>query len=240
MIRSLRYVEPASSFRSTFAYTNITHVLAGRIVAKAADARDWNAVLQKELLDPLGMKETSYTAAAIEAAPNHTKGYRWTPDDTVEVPFTQIFPYDFDGAGDINSNIEDALHWLSFQLGNGTFNGHRIVSPENLAVTRTPKVAMSEKVSYAMGWVVQQTPNGTIIWHNGGTFSYGSYFGFVPAKNAGIVVLTNETNVGLPDAIGEWVLDRLLDNPRVDHASNKLKAARSAFERSANTSPPNR
>ena len=27
-------------------------------------------------------------------------------DGVVEVPFTQIFPYDFGGAGDINSNIE--------------------------------------------------------------------------------------------------------------------------------------
>ena len=38
MIRSLRHVEPVSSFRSTFAYTNITHLLAGRIVAEAAGA----------------------------------------------------------------------------------------------------------------------------------------------------------------------------------------------------------
>src|SRR5262249_52607469 len=139
LIRSLRYVEPVSSFRSTFAYTNITHILAGRIVAKADDAADWNAVLQKDLLGPLGMKDTTYTAAAIEAAPNHARGYRWSPDDgTVEIPFTQIFPYDFDGAGDINSTIEDGARWLRFQLGNGTFEGHRIVSTENLTVTRTP------------------------------------------------------------------------------------------------------
>ena len=169
LIRSLRYVEPVSSFRSTFAYTNITHILAGRLVANVADARDWNAVLQQEILDPLGMKETSYSAAAIESAPNHASGYRWTPDGTNEVPFTQIFPYDFDGAGDINSTIEDASRWLRFQLGNGTFEGRRIVTAENLAVTHTPKVALSDKVAYAMGWVVQQTPNGTIVWHNGGT-----------------------------------------------------------------------
>ena len=111
LIRSLRYVEPVSSFRSTFAYTNITHILAGRIVAKAAGAHEWNEVLQKELLEPLGMRETSFTAAAIEAVPNHASGYRWTPDGTVEVPFTQIFPYDFDGAGDINSAVDDASRW---------------------------------------------------------------------------------------------------------------------------------
>ena len=232
LIRSLRFVEPVSSFRSTFAYTNITHILAGRLVAHVANAQDWNAVLQQEILDPLGMKETSYSAAAIELAPNHASGYRWTPDGTTEVPFTQIFPYDFDGAGDINSTIEDASRWLRFQLGNGTFEGRRIVTAENLAVTHTPKVALSDKVAYAMGWVIQQTPNGTIVWHNGGTSAFGSYFGIAPDKHVGVVVLTNETNVGFPDAIGLWVMDRLLGNPKVDHVANASKAARATFERS--------
>jgi CubicO group peptidase (beta-lactamase class C family) len=76
LIRSLRYVEPASSFRSTFAYTNITHLLAGRVVAKAAGAADGDGVLRQELLEPLGMKDSSYTAEAIEAAANHAKGHR--------------------------------------------------------------------------------------------------------------------------------------------------------------------
>jgi CubicO group peptidase (beta-lactamase class C family) len=43
LIRSLRYVDPVSSFRSTFAYTNITHLEAGRIVAKSEGDSDWGA-----------------------------------------------------------------------------------------------------------------------------------------------------------------------------------------------------
>jgi CubicO group peptidase (beta-lactamase class C family) len=39
LIRSLRHVEPVSSFRATFAYTNITHLLAGRFVAKPQELR---------------------------------------------------------------------------------------------------------------------------------------------------------------------------------------------------------
>ena len=154
MIHSLRYVEPVSSFRSTFAYTNITHLLAGRIVAKAAGASDWNTFLRQELLEPLGMKDSSCTAAAIAAASNHAEGYRWTPEGTVAVPFTQLFPYDFGGAGDINSTIEDTARWVRFQLSNGTFEGRRIVSLENLAQTRTPKVALNDKLFYALGWIV--------------------------------------------------------------------------------------
>ena len=148
------------------------------------------------------------------------------------MPFTQIFPYDFDGAGDINSTVEDASRWLRFQLGNGSFEGHRIVSAENLAVTHTPKVALSDKVTYAMGWIVQQTPNGTIIWHNGGTTAFGSYFGMVPEKDVGVVVLTNEANVGFPDAIGRWVIDRILGNPKVDYVADVLRNAKAADAKS--------
>ena len=233
LIRSLRHVEPVSSFRSTFAYTNITHLLAGRIVAKAAGAASGDTVLQQELLDPLGMKDSSYTAGAIEAAPNHAQGYRWSPEGTTEVPFTQLFPYDFGGAGDINSTIEDMACWVRLQLGNGTFEGRRIVSPENLAFTHTPKVAISDKLFYALGWVIQQTPKGNIIWHDGGTSSFGAYVGMVPDKNLGVIVLTNETNVGFPDAIGLWALDRILDNPEVDRVAQALKTATARFETNA-------
>lgn len=231
LIRSLRHVEPVSSFRTTFAYTNITHMLAGRIVAKAAGAPDWNVVLRNELLDPLGMKDTSVTAEAIENAPNHADGHRWTPQGAVEVPFTQIFPYDFMGAGDINSNIEDMARWLRLQLGNGVFQGRRIVSAENLAYTRRPEVALTDKAFYAMGWILLQTPNGNIVWHNGGTSSFGAFVGMAPDRDVGIVILTNEANVGFPDTLGIWLLDRILGNPKVDYVSKKIEEAKAAYQR---------
>jgi CubicO group peptidase (beta-lactamase class C family) len=228
MVHSLRYVEPVSSFRTTFAYTNITHVLAGLIVAKAAGAPDWNAVLQKELLDPLGMRDSSYTAAAIAAAPNHAEGYRWAPTGMTELPFTQVFPYDYGGAGDLNSNVEDMAHWVRLQLTDGSFEGKRIVSAESMAATRTPKVAASDKAFYALGWIVQQTPNGNIVWHNGGTSGFGSYVGLLLDKGVGIVILANA--VGFPDAIGSWAMDRLLGNPQVDHTANLIKAAMAKYD----------
>ena len=55
-----------------------------------------------------------------------------------------------------------------------------------------------------------------------------------PDKGVGIIVLTNETNVGFPDAIGLWTLDRVLDNPKVDYVANTLKAAKTRFETAAN------
>jgi CubicO group peptidase (beta-lactamase class C family) len=229
-IRSLRYVEPVSSFRTTFAYTNITHILAGRIVARAERAADWNAVLQSEILDPLGMRDTTYSAAAMTASANHALGHRYTVDGSVDVPFEQLSPYDMDGAGDINSNIEDMAKWISLQLAGGTLDGQRIVSPENLAYTRAPKVAgMSDKAFYALGWSVQQTPNGDIVLHNGGTFGFGAMVVLQLDRKLGVIVLSNQSNVGMPDALGLWTLDRLLGNPMVDYEATTLAKAKATY-----------
>src|SRR5262245_29053664 len=228
-IRSLRYVDPVSSFRTTFAYTNITHILAGRIVARAEGAADWNAVLQSEILDPLGMTDTSYSDAAMTAAANHAAGHRYTTDGSVEVPFEQLSPYDVDGAGDMNSSIEDMAKWVSLQLAGGTLDGRRIVSLENLAYTRTAKVAVSDKAFYALGWIVQQTPNGNIVWHNGGTLGFGAMVALQLDRKLGVIVLSNQSNVGMPDALGLWTIDRLLGNPMVDHEAEALTHAKASY-----------
>lgn len=217
MIRSLRYVEPASSFRNTFTYTNLTHILAGRIVADRMGAENWEALVTSEILGPLGMGDTSLTAAAIEQAARGTIGHIWTAEGPIEVPFTPIFPYGFEGAGAINSTVDDMSEWLRLLLADGKFAGQQVVSAENLAVVRMPRVAITDRASYAMGWVLKSTPNGQVTWHNGGTPSYGAFVGTLLDRDVGIVVLTNMTNTGMPDAIGEWALDRLLGNPEVDY-----------------------
>ena len=229
LIRSLRNVEPVSSFRSSFAYVNILHLLAGSIVASVRGEPDWNAVARQDLLEPLGMMETSFTAQAIEAAPNHAVGYRWTPQATVEVPFETAFPYALGPAGNLNSTVEDTARWLRLQLRDGMFEGPRLLSPENLAVTRTAKIAMSDSMSYALGWVLWQTPGGRVIWHNGGTTGFGAHIGFLPDKDVGVIVLSNQGNQGFPDALAKWVYDRMCGNRPIDHMANALETARSNY-----------
>lgn len=233
LVRSLRAVEPVSSFRMDFSYTNITHILAGDIVADGFGKPDWETVVREEIFEPLGMTNTSITADEIEANPNHAEGHRWASSGTVEAPFTPIFPYTLAGAGAINSNIEDMSTWLRLHLAGGTVNGKRIVSEEALGFTKSGRVPITDKLIYAMGWVLQQTPNGQIVWHNGGTMAFGAYIGTAREHDVGVVVLTNETNVGLPDAVGEWLLYKLLGNATPDIVAAKLKQAKDGEASSA-------
>lgn len=227
-IQSLRHVEPESSFRSKFAYTNITHLVAQRIVARLMDAPDWQTVVDDEIFTPLGMTMSSTSLAAIESSPKHARGHDWSPRGVREVPFTQEIPYDFGGAGAINSTIVDLGKWVRLQIADGMFEGRTIISAENLATTRTPRIEINDRVSYAMGWVLQSTANGNITFHNGSTLGFGSYVGMALDHDVGVFVLTNSKNVGLPDAIGAWTLDKLLGNPEIDYAADKLKDARAA------------
>jgi hypothetical protein len=122
---------------------------------------------------------------------------------------------------------------VSLHLGNGSFAGRRLVSAENLAVTRTSKVAINETTNYAMGWIVVDTPNGRVVWHNGGTDGFGALIGFLPHKQVGIIILTNQGNKGFPDAAGLWALDKLLGNPETDHVKAALAHAKDQAEKQA-------
>ncbi|CAN7524044.1 serine hydrolase [Bosea sp. LjRoot90] len=229
LIRSLRVAPQLGLFRSDFRYLNIPHVVGGEIVAKVNGAPSWFDSLKASLLTPLGMGATTATAGAITAAPNHAQGHRLA-DKPVAVPFHPSFPYALGPAGALNSNIPDMAKWLRLQLGRGHFEGKVLVSEGNLDVTWTPRVAMNERTSYAVGWVATATPRGRIIWHNGGTSGFGAHAGFLPDGKTGIVILTNLDNGGMPDALAMWFYDRVLGNPAVDNIALAAASAKGRRE----------
>ena len=92
-------------------------------------------------------------------------------------------------------------------------------------------MAVNDKMSYALGWIVAQTPNGAVVWHNGGTPGFGAFVGLDLDRHVGIVILTNQGNVGFPESLGLWIFDRLLGNASVDHVANALERAKTNFSK---------
>jgi CubicO group peptidase (beta-lactamase class C family) len=238
LVAALRYAVPVSSFRSAFAYQNIVHQIAGRIVARMAGAARWQDALPG--LIPIRLAcETSSSVAAIEAAANHASGHVWFEGQLHHRPFDPMI--DQAGpAGAINSTVTDMLKWLRLQTGRGSFEGRRIVSEDNLTETWRPKVEMrgppgfpSTWMAYASGWIFHLTQNGRFIWHNGGTGLFKAHAGFLPDSRVGFVMLTNEGTNALADATGLWFYDRVLGNPEQDHNAPLLAEARKQTEAQA-------
>jgi CubicO group peptidase (beta-lactamase class C family) len=235
MIRSLRVAPQTAIFRSDFGYLNIPHMVGGEVVAKLAGTSSWYESVKRTLLDPLGMSSTTATPQAIAETTDHASGHRFG-ERPVAIPFHPASPYAFGPAGGFNSNVTDMATWLRMQLGRGHFDGKVIVSEENLDITWTPRVAMSERASYAVGWVANATPNGRIIWHNGGTPGFGAHAGFLPDGRTGIVILTNLGGSAMADALAQWFYDRALGNPEVDNialAAAAVQANREAQRKQA-------
>ncbi len=239
MVAALRHVRPVSSFRTTFAYQNILHLVAGGIVARQAAAKSWGDALKTLILEPLGMKDTSSTTAALLAAPNRAVGHAMMNGKLQ--PFDPPPTFDVVGpAGAMNASVADLLKWLRLQTGRGSFEGKRVISEENLTETWRPRVEIPgipgfpvNSAAYASGWIFQLSANGRFIWHNGGTGLIKAHVGFIPDQRVGFVMLTNEGANALQDATGLWFYDRVLGNPEVDYSAQyrgKLDAARREAE----------
>src|SRR5690606_38098072 len=57
-LRRLRFVEPATSFRDTAAYSNLGFFIAGEVIDRLTGA-PWEDAVQERLFDPLGMSRSN-------------------------------------------------------------------------------------------------------------------------------------------------------------------------------------
>src|SRR6185312_4701549 len=53
-VRRLRYIKPATSFRSSYAYDNILYIVAGQLI-EAVSGQTWEVYVREHVLKPAGM-----------------------------------------------------------------------------------------------------------------------------------------------------------------------------------------
>ena len=151
------------------------------------------------------MKETTYTAAGDRAAPNHAKGYRFDPAAASKCRLPGLSRTSSTVPAPSTRTSRIWREWVSLQLGGRhRVRRPRIVSAENLAYTHTPKVAISQKVSYALGWTFSKRrkarSSGTMVEP---TASARWSSSSSTASSASSCSPTRKY-VGMPDAIGLW------------------------------------
>ena len=212
VLEHLKYL-PLNPFRSSYAYTNFGVTAAAETVAAAA-AKPWDVLSDEALYRPLGMASTSSRFADFIArsdhAANHVKvGDKWEPR-------FQRDPDPQSAAGGVSSSVNDMARWLNMLLGNGTFNGQRIASPEALLPATTAQVvsvpATTPKARsgfYGYGFNASVTSSGRTEYSHSGAFSLGAATNFVvmPSENVGIIALTNAAPIGVPETLTAEFMD---------------------------------
>lgn len=218
VFRRLRYLPPATAFRTHYAYSNWNLTLGGEVAAKAVGMH-WEDLVRHTIIEPLGMKRTVVSYKAFMALPGRAAPH--LVENGKAQAQTLISRDSQAPAGGVYSNVDDMLRWLTFEIDGGKYQDRQVVAEAALRETQAPQTIVSAgfpAVHYGLGLEVRDDHGRKELAHNGG-FEEGinTRIAFFPNERLGFVVLTNAPPMGIPEAL-ENKLEALLfqDRPNDD------------------------
>lgn len=233
--RRLRFIQPAASFRSAYAYDNVLYLVAGEVI-EAISGQPWEDFVSRRILTRVGMTGSNVRHSAANASGNIA-----TPHAAVDGSVRAIKPFDSDNtnpAGGINSSAEDMARWLTVQLAHGQLpDGSRLfseatwrqltslVTPIQIADPPPELAALRPNFrGYALGLDLRDYRGRKALMHTGGLPGYVSRVMMIPEERLGIAVLTNQESEAAFDSIAYRIADHYLGGPATDWIDAYQKA----------------
>jgi CubicO group peptidase (beta-lactamase class C family) len=218
----LRYIKPATSFRSAYAYDNVLYLVAGQVIEKVS-GKSWEDFVAQEILAKVGMAQSTVRHAdAGSVGANVATTHAMVDGKLAIVP--PMMSDNTNPAGGINSGATDMARWLITQLDSGrTPDGTRLWSPfttrqQWTGVTPMPIGIVPPQLApmqnqfnlYALGFDVTDFRGHKIVTHTGGLPGYVSEVMMLPEQRLGVVVLTNQESTAAFRSITLHVMDYYL------------------------------
>lgn len=225
---ALRYIQPASSFRTQYSYVNVLFLYVADLIEKIS-GKSWDQNMKERIFIPLNMSNSSVDKQSFINAKNAASPHVKINDQIV--PLNRDWPYvdwvyTAGPAGSVNSNVTDMMKWLSFQINNGKIIGQQIISENNMKFIHSPKTPITGSADggnmfYAVGWVYRENNPLPIIWHDGEVTGMKSTVAFVPNAKVGIVILSNYAT-DLPELLAMRFFDQYFDKNLQDFSGDAL------------------
>lgn len=176
---------------TVLSYSNLGMTLLGLAVQNSS-GQEFCGHLQQQLLQPMGMQQTTCAPAIPRSAPA-SKAYSGG-EEKVEPPLRDT------PAGGLNSSVRDMSRFIRMVLAEGALDGRRIIKPETVRTMLTPQnsnVALDRSFRIGLGWMlgglgginIQQA--GTVAHHGGATLYHRAQLVVLPEVKLGVVVLSN-------------------------------------------------
>ncbi|HEX2829730.1 MAG TPA: serine hydrolase [Burkholderiales bacterium] len=223
MFDRLRYMEPSDSLRQSFVYNNVMYAAVGHVM-ELVSGESWESLVQRRLLDPVGMRNTVFTMPEVYRKPEYATCYTEKRGSTelMRVPPNEHM-IAAGPAGGLNSDISDMARWLTMLIGAGAIDGRQVVPQSVLAATIAPSVAIANFMLAIRGWTELLNPTyglgrhtavyrGRLLSYHGGLLSaMYSQVSYLPVEKLGVVVFAIGDHCGvLRDSITWNVYERLL------------------------------
>jgi CubicO group peptidase (beta-lactamase class C family) len=228
IIYKLRFMKPASSFRSHYAYDNLLYMTAGQIIP-AVTGTSWDDYIRQHIFVPLGMNYSNVSNVGIKPGDNVASPHSRI-DGKLQVIHFEVLD-NAGPAGAINSCATDMAKWVQLQLNRGKFIDHdgqlfseqrskEMWTPQTILPIGNPPPALAglkaNFADYALGWGLRDYHGRKLVGHTGGVAGFVSRVMLVPEEKLGVVVLTNAEEDGAFDSILYHLLDHYFNLPPTD------------------------
>ena len=263
-VRRLRYLKPATSFRSGFAYDNVLYMVAGQLI-EAVTGQRWEDYVREHVLLAAGMTDSTTENARRFADPDRAYPHARTSEAVRGAgPLGPLDERDTLGdsaapAGGLAISARDMAKWLTLQLAHGQLpGGGRLFSeaahdemwkPEILQpIDPLPDALKATQPmfdTYAFGWEVRDYHGAKIVWHSGAVLGFQSVVVLLPEKNVGFAVEINSEDGEILFGLMYELLDHYLGLPANDwpdkfaaYKRNRLAAAAAALTAASSKPAP--
>ncbi len=230
IVRALRHIRPATSFRSGYAYDNILYIVAGEVVA-AVSGQDWETFVRERIFAPLQMRTATSHEDDRFATENRAQPHARLDPRLRGLGPQQLLP-EREGLGQVGAaagglswSAQDFARWLQVQLALGALpdDRGRLYSEASAHEMWTPQVPVPIRPypapitditpqfsGYALGWNVQDYRGIKVIQHGGAVFGVLAFTVLVPERNIGISLQINSEDVDVLRGLGFELLDHYL------------------------------
>lgn len=202
IVHALAYLKPAYSFRAGYAYDNLLYVVAGEVAAAAGHDR-YEALLRREVFEPLGLTRCQIGAWNRDAVGNVAEPHEREQDrnvvidaDDAAIPNITSAP-----AGGVRCSLTDMLTWARNWLA-PTPQQLQWLTPEQRRIVWTPYTPMpisaqkrawngTRFYAYGYGWRIADMDGEFTVSHTGTLSGMYSAMMLLPERKAGFVILMN-------------------------------------------------
>ena len=268
IIEKLRYIRPATSFRSSYAYDNLLYIVAGKIIAQKS-GKSWGDTVRERILTPVGMSTTTTSLAENESNPNASNAHSKIKDKISAVKSMPVA--NAVGAVGINTNAEDIAKWMQVLLDGGRVAGAKGADGKELRLwseaqsremwtaqtpmkINTPKGPLASTkpnfYAYGLGFQLRDYKGQLVAMHGGALQGFYSRVLLVPESKLGIAILTNAESGGALSALQYRLMDqymtgttptdwiKLVSDVEEEAHAKELARLKSASTTRASTSKP--
>ncbi len=233
-VRRIRYLKPATSFRSGYAYDNILYMAAGQLIEEVS-GESWEKYVHNHVFAPLGMNHSTDTDAEFHANPNHARPHSRSGGAIhglgTQAPLDEkaTIAQNAAPAGGLAISANDMSRWLLTQLGRGKIPGSdkRLFAEEQsqqmwtgAVITPIPHyptdfaVAQPHYNFYALGWDLSDYRGAQVVGHDGAVLGSQATVALLPEKNVGIFVAVNSEDGEIVRGLLYELLDHYLGLPQ--------------------------